>query len=186
MLYARSVFGSRFTKKIEEVKSQAVEKSMYLYLVDEYSGAPVYDSSGVYPVKIDVASDLVGKYMPMMRIGLQAASVANGAAALANVFCPFVLSTLVPKSFMSNAKSLVDDLDKPSNVGEFGSVQKEVDNGGEGGTAKRGSELRDFEKFLLKHDEDQLYAGLRRACDEAAGTAIWVSEASAKKIEMDG
>ena len=93
---------------------------------------------------------------------------------------------------MSKAKDFVyDDLDKPSNVGEFGvrytqSVQKEVGNGGEGGTAKRGSELRDFEKFLLKHDEDQLYAGLRRACDEAAGTAIWVSEASAKKIEMDG
>jgi len=78
---------------------------LYLYLVDEYSGVPVYDSSGVFPVKIDVASDLVGKYMPMMRIGLQAASVANGAAALANgaaalanVFCPFVLSTLVRRA----------------------------------------------------------------------------------------
>ena len=71
---------------------------MYLYLVDEYSGVPVYDSSGVFPVKIDVASDLVGKYMPMMRIGLQAASVANGEAALANVLCPFVLSTLVRRA----------------------------------------------------------------------------------------
>ena len=59
---------------------------------------------------------------------------------------------------MSTAKGFVDDQDKPSNVGEFRSVQKEVDNGGEGGTVKRGSEPRDFKKFLLKHDEDQLYA----------------------------
>jgi len=93
---------------------------------------------------------------------------------------------------MSKAKDFVyDDLDKPSNVGEFGvrytqSVQKEVGNGGEGGTAKRGSEQRDFEKFLWKHDEDQLYAGLRRVCGEKVGTAIWVSEASTKKIEMGG
>ena len=127
--YTKSFFGSRFAKKIEEVTSQAVEKSLYLYLVDEYTGKPMYDASGVYPVKIDVASDLVGKYMPMMRIGLQAASVANGAVALVNVFCPFVPSRLVPTSFMSKAKDFVDDLDKPSNVGEFGSVQKEVDKG---------------------------------------------------------
>jgi len=127
------------TKKIEEAKSQAVEKSLYLYSVDEYTGKSMYDASGVYPVKIDVASDLMGKYMPMMRIGLQAASVANGAAALVNVFCPFVPSRLVPKSFVSKAQGFVDDLDKPSNVGEFGSVQNRLNTGEKGGRRNTGA-----------------------------------------------
>ena len=89
-----------------------------------------YDSTGVYPIKIETKSDLVDQYMPMMQVGLQAAAVANGAASLVNVFCPFVPSTLVPKSIMEKAAGFVGDLNKPSNVADFGSVQAEVEGGG--------------------------------------------------------
>ena len=119
----------------------------------------------------------------MMRVGLQAAAVANGAASLINVFCPAVPSKLVPPSLLGKAQGFVDGLDKDSTVAAFGSVQKHVEGGDEGGEAKRGGELRDFEKFLLKHDPDASYAGLMRVCNEEDGTAIWVSEDSAKDIE---
>ena len=30
-----------------------IKTTMFLYLVDEHNGKPVYDSTGVYPIKID-------------------------------------------------------------------------------------------------------------------------------------
>jgi hypothetical protein len=119
----------------------------------------------------------------MMRVGLQAAAVANGAASLANIFCPFVPRKLVPPSLLAKATTFVDGLGKPSNVAANKSVQKHVAGGDEGGEAKRGGELRDFEKVLQTHDPEATYAGLMRVCNEENGTAIWVSEESAKDIE---
>jgi hypothetical protein len=118
--------------------------------------------------------------MPMMRVGLQAMSVANGAAALAKVFCPFV--PVAPASFLAKAKGFVDGLDKDSSAADFSSVQDEVD-GERGGGAKRGGELRDFEDFLAQHDGGRKFAGLMRVCDRADGTAIWVTPDSAESIE---
>jgi hypothetical protein len=181
--YAKSFFGSAFKDKIAEVKGQLTEKTLYLYLVDEYTGKPVYDESCVYPVQIDVASDLVDRYMPMMKIGLQAVAVANGAAALASMFYPFPKS-VVPAKLLAKATSYVDHLDKGSNVADFSSVQDDVDASSEGGSAKRGCPLRDFKKFLLKHDPDVSYAGLMRVCDERDGHAIWVTEESAESINF--
>ncbi|KAF0720136.1 hypothetical protein As57867_000547, partial [Aphanomyces stellatus] len=36
---------------------------MYLYLLDEVTGAPVEDDAGIYPIKIDTASDAYTKFM---------------------------------------------------------------------------------------------------------------------------
>ena len=121
----------------------------------------------------------------MMRVGLQAAAVANGAASLANMFCPMVPRTLVPKSLLGKANSFVNSLDKPSNVADSASVQASVESGDGGGKAKRGGDLRDFEIFLDKHDTKQVYAGLRRVCNEENGDAIWVTEASVKAMEVE-
>ena len=121
----------------------------------------------------------------MMRVGLQAAAVANGAASLANMFCPMVPRTLVPKSLLGKANSFVDGLDKPSNVADSASVHASVESGDGGGKAKRGGELRDFEIFLDKHDTKQVYAGLRRVCNEENGEAIWTTDASVKAMEEE-
>jgi serine/threonine protein kinase len=182
--YAKSFFGSVFKNKVEEVKESLCEKHLYLYLVDEFTNKPVYDESGVYPIKIETRSELVDKYMPMMRVGLQTAAVVNGALSLANLFCPAVPSRLVPKSMIDKAQGFVDGLDKGSNVAESSSVQKHVDSGDGGGGAKRGEELRDFEKFLLKHDPESSFAGLSRVCNEENGDAIWVTEDSTRMIEL--
>jgi len=177
--FAAAFTNSSFFKgKIDSIKSKYVEKSLYLYLIDEYSGKPVYDESGVYPIKIDVASDLMNKYMPMMRIGLQAMSVANGVAGVANIFCPFVPRKLVPESLLGKASKFVNDMSSqgiPSGC-----------NSGGNSEAKRGGELREFEKYLGKHDPERLYAGLMRVCEEENGHAIWVSEDSAKTMELQG
>jgi len=183
--YAKSFFGGAFKKKITEVKEKMVEKTLFLYLVDEFTHQPVCEKSGVYPIEIETKSELVDKYMPMMRVGLQAILVANGAAALANVFFPIVPRKLVPASLVAKAKGFVDGLDKDSSAADYSSVQDQVDGEG-GGGAKRGGELRDFEKFLKKHDEGREFGGLRRVCDKKDGTAIWVSEDSAKSIEEAG
>ncbi|GMI23199.1 hypothetical protein TeGR_g7025, partial [Tetraparma gracilis] len=184
--YAKNFLGSAFKSKMAEVKQGLVEEHLFLYLVDEYNGKPVYDESGVFPIKIETKSELVDKYMPMMRVGLQAAAVANGAASLANIFCPFVPRKLVPPSLLAKATSFVNGLDKPSNVADNSSVQKHVDAGDEGGEAKRGGELRDFEKFLQTHDPESSYAGLMRVCNEEDGTAIWtdIAKISALRAEI--
>jgi hypothetical protein len=59
--YAKSFFGSVFKSKMKKAKASMVEKTLFLYLVDEYTGKPVYDKTGVYPVKIETKSELVDK-----------------------------------------------------------------------------------------------------------------------------
>jgi hypothetical protein len=157
---------------------------MYMYLVDEFTNEPVYDHSGLYPKVIETKSDLVDQHMPMMRVGLQAMAVMNGAAGLASCFCPGVPSRLVPKGLMEKATKFVDGLDKDSNVADYDVVQGEVERQGEGSSgAKRGGELREYEKFLMEHDPEGAFANLVRVCDQGSGRAIWVTKESAAKIE---
>ncbi|GMH51846.1 hypothetical protein TrRE_jg3289 [Triparma retinervis] len=97
-------FGSSMFKgKMKEMKSKFMDKEMYMYLVDEFTNEPVYDDSELYPKVIETKSDLVDQHMPMMRVGLQAMAVMNGAAGLASCFCPGVPSRLVPKGLMEKA-----------------------------------------------------------------------------------
>ncbi len=56
---------------IDMLKSKYVEKELYLYLVDEFSGLPVFDPKGVYPIVIEVNNkELAAKHVPLMRIGV--------------------------------------------------------------------------------------------------------------------
>ena len=59
--YAKSFLGSAFKSKMAEVKEGLVEKHLFLYLVDEFTGKPVYDEGGVYPVRIETKSEHVDK-----------------------------------------------------------------------------------------------------------------------------
>merc|ERR1711935_35772 len=49
----------------------------------------------------------------------------------------------------------------------------------------RGSELREFTKFLKKRDPEMTYSNLRRICKKSTGNAIWVTDDSAAKIRED-
>jgi len=59
--YATNFLTGAFKNKMAEVKEKLVEEHLYLYLVDEYSNEPVYDNTGVYPIKIETKSELVDK-----------------------------------------------------------------------------------------------------------------------------
>ncbi|GMI37051.1 hypothetical protein TeGR_g11827 [Tetraparma gracilis] len=59
--YATNFLTGAFKSKMAEVKEKLVEEHLYLYLVDEYSNQPVYDKTGVYPIKIETKSELVDK-----------------------------------------------------------------------------------------------------------------------------
>jgi hypothetical protein len=160
-----------------------VDEEMYMYLVDEYTSEPVYDPSGLYPKVIETKSDLVDKHMPMMRMGLEAMAMMNGAVGLASCFCPGIPSRLLPKGFEEKATKFVDGLDKESNVADYDVLQGEVERQGEGSSgAKRGGELRDYVKFLREHDPDAAYANLKRVCDKDTGRAIWVTKESAARF----
>ncbi|GMH83378.1 hypothetical protein TrVE_jg6496 [Triparma verrucosa] len=187
--YLKRICSSAFNNKVEKLKNNLGEKELYLYLVDEFTGKPVVTAKddAIYPIKIQTASDTMNKYLPMMRMGLQAVSVVNGATALANMFWPFVPSKLVPDSLTNKATKMVEELTKESNVEEFSSVQADLESvsvGGGGGKAKRGNDLRDFEKFLETFDEGRWFAGLRRVCKEEGGRgqAIWISKESEEKM----
>jgi len=182
--FAMNFGSSMFKGKMKEMKSKMVDKEMYMYLVDEFTNEPVYDKSGLYPKVIETKSDLVEQHMPMMRVGLQAMAVMNGAAGLASCFCPGIPNRLVPKGLMEKATKFVDGLDKESNVADYDVVQGEVERQGEGSSgAKRGGELREYEKFLMEHDPEGAFANLMRVCDRGSGRAIWVTKESAAEIE---
>ena len=159
---------------------------MLLYLVDEYTSKPVYDPNGLYPKTIQINSKEMNDFLPVMRLGVQAISVVNGAAGLLSLFCPGVPSSLIPEGMAEKAKKFVDCLDREgSSVGDHEVVQNVVDGDGDGG-AKRGSELRQFEKFINEFDPEANYSNLRKVCDKSNGNAIWVTNESAKKMEDEG
>jgi hypothetical protein len=133
---------------------------------------------------ISTKSDLVDQHLPMMRVGLQAMAVMNGAAGLASCFCPGIPNRLVPKGLMEKATKFVEGLDKESNVADYDVVQGEVERQGGGSSgAKRGGELREYEKFLMEHDPKGAFANMMRICNKDTGKAIWVTKESVKKIE---
>jgi hypothetical protein len=182
--FAMNFGSSMFKGKVAEMKSKLVDKEMYMYLVDEFTNEPVFDPTGLYPKVIETKSDLVDQHMPMMRVGLQAMAVMNGAAGLASCFCPGVPNRLVPKGLMEKATKFVDGLDKESNVADYDVLQGEVERQGDGSSgAKRGGELREYEKFLMEHDPKGAFANMMRICNKDTGKAIWVTKESVKKIE---
>jgi hypothetical protein len=170
-----------FSSKLKGFKKKFTKKHYFVYLVDEYTGNPVKDDKGPYPIRIDVNSDLVERFLPMMKIGLTTMSIINGVASIVSMFYPVVPGKIFPDSLKKKAKAFVASIE--SGGTDFESIQNHIDAGNEGGEAKRGSELRDFENFLQEHDPERLYAGLCRVCDVRSGNAMWVTEESKSNIE---
>ncbi|GMH88159.1 hypothetical protein TrST_g3948, partial [Triparma strigata] len=179
--------------KIGENKSQY----LWFYLVDEYTGEPV--DGGKYPIRIQTQSDMVKKCMPMMKMGMTAVKCINGVAGMAKMFGV----PTVPQTLVNMANDTIKSMDQESTVAEFGVVQNVLDKAleGKGGKdeksagksdPKRGAELREFKKFLEKHDPGQTYAGLARICQQVPGpngstkaVAIWTTNEGKTAIEHE-
>lgn len=67
----------------------------YLYLVDEYNMTPIVTDDGPYPIEITrhKCKETIQKFMPLMKIGLKAIALYNGAGmrtSLSQVLCLFL------------------------------------------------------------------------------------------------
>ena len=190
---SRAFFAEKFADKTQTV--------LYLYLVNEVTHKPVIPPEGSgspYPLRITAPTEFVGKFMPLMKVGLKAMAVWNGVAGLAQCFGYPVPK--IPAGVCRSIKSAVGALDAKSSVAEFDVLQGEVDHalladgGGKSDEEKaeaakkaRGKQLRDLQAFFAedKHDPRGDFSGLRRVLTPD-GSCVWTTDEDAKEIEAKG
>jgi hypothetical protein len=170
---------------LKEVVGGAAGEDLFLYLVDEKSGQPVWDGE-VYPVKISVrgkaAQDIVKKLMPAMNIGLKVAKVASSGATLARVFG--IPAPSLSGEQLEKAAGFVGAMEEKSTVASFDYLQECVGDAqagaGEGKKTKmRGAGLREFDRFLEKHDGKKVYEKLLERVRDG-DEIIWQAPAGKK------
>ena len=150
------------TSKISEMCGTS-GKSLWLYLIDEGTGTPVVDESGVYPIEIGVrdpaAQQKMTKLLPAMNIGLKVMKVASTGGALARCFG--IPAPSVPKALQEKAEGFVDAAGTSNTVAGYDCLQEAVGLGGsEEKQDVRGAGLREFESFLLERDTGKTYLKL--------------------------
>ncbi|GMI28769.1 hypothetical protein TeGR_g4030, partial [Tetraparma gracilis] len=174
---------------LKEVVGGAAGEDLFLYLVDEKSGQPVWDGE-VYPVKISVrgkaAQDIVKKLMPAMNIGLKVAKVASSGATLARVFG--IPAPSLSGEQLEKAAGFVGAMEEKSTVASFDYLQECVGDAqagaGEGKKTKmRGAGLREFDRFLEKHDGKKVYEKLLERVRDG-DEIIWRAPAGKKSGGM--
>ena len=148
-----------------------VGEEMWLYLIDELTGKPVVpEGESIYPIRITKPVEVVSKLLPVLQVGLHAASLVNGVAGVVRLFgypCP-----KVPEAWCEGVQNSVEVLKQESSVEAFGAVHGKVQDGGEETETTRGAALRELKAFFAEKYRDGEYAGLRRIGDED-GTAVW-------------
>eukprot|EP00935_MAST-01C_sp_MAST-1C-sp1_P000186 g186.t1 len=185
-------------KVVEFVKNELQDQPMYLYLIDECTGEPVVPNAdaGPYPIAITTPSTTAVKLLPIMRTGLKVMSVVNGTALVGNMLGLRI--PCVPEEWRKKANEAVGGLDKKSSVAEYDILQSSVDGakdetrdgegaeGGYGGKGTkerlRGGELREYERFLLEKDPDNLFSGLNRLVTPE-GQACWTLLKSQNELD---
>jgi hypothetical protein len=160
-----------FDFALDSIKEQFIEKPMFLYLVDEYTGEPVVTKGG-YPIQIDVRSEKAMKFLPVMAVGMKAVAVGNTAIRLIGMFYPGVPQ--IPPGLIQTADKFIKD----STPGVIEQALHDT-------RGVRGDALREFGAFLKEKDAESTFSGLKQLCDESSGRAIWVFEGSAQEIESE-
>jgi serine/threonine protein kinase len=169
----------------EGIKDLIVGKEMYLYLIDELTGEPVQAKG--WPITITEPSEIVPKLLPLMKVGMRAMSIYNGAAGLAKMFG--YPAPIVPKAWAEGAQESVELLKQESSVEQFGVVHAEVQGGTEESKSVRGASLREFMDFMSKNDpglkdgKSGDFAGLQRIGEPEDGTALWTKLTDSVAIE---
>ncbi len=163
-----------------------VKDEAWVYLIDELTGEPVVletdgDEKPLYPIRITKPAEIVSKLLPVMQVGLHAASLVNGVAGVVRLFgYPF---PKVPEAWRKGAQNSVEILKQESSVEQFAAVHEKVQEGDEATETTRGGALRDLEAFFAEHDKERSYAGLRRIGDPSDGTAVWTLLTDPAKVK---
>ncbi|GMH48324.1 hypothetical protein TrVE_jg9366 [Triparma verrucosa] len=170
------------------IESALGQDHLYLYLIDELTGLPVIPEDGSdYPIDIKInnpnAVTLTKKLLPVMRTGLQVATLLTGTASVGRLF-GFPVPT-VPEALTGAVESAVKVSEGGSNLaGDFDKLNACVEDTveGEGEEAKksiRGALLREFGQLLEQYDTKKDYCGLRRRASPD-GHALWTAHELSK------
>jgi hypothetical protein len=165
---------------LDTIKEHFIEKTMFLYLVDEYTGKPVVTKGGVYPIKINVRSEKVKKFLPVMAVGLKAVAAGNTTAGLIALFYPGV-----PKLSPELIQKTNDFIKDSTKAVTPGVIKQTLDDTRGIKDGARGNALREFSAFLKEKDAGSTFSGLKRLYDKSSGKAIWVTEESAQEITLE-
>eukprot|EP00964_Phaeocystis_antarctica_P099032 scaffold64945_cov55-Phaeocystis_antarctica.AAC.1 len=171
-----------------------VDKTMYLYLIDELTLKPVRPvideltgkpvKGSIYPIEITTPSKVVPKLLPVMWVGMRAMSLYHGAAGIARM-CGAPVPKM-PEDSLKVAKTWVSLLKQKSSVEKFGVLHEEVMSVKEAGEQEkqtvRGASLRELQSFLAKEDADKTFAGLCRLGNDD-GTAVWTLLTDEKEVQ---
>jgi len=166
--------------------SKIFEKPVYLYLVDEVTGKPVPGDGPTYPIRIDSPKDQIRMYAPLMYLSVSAMSLVNNGAGVARMFgIPWpkmpkdALKKFAKTMSQDNTAEQFDCLQASIGVAKETSTPRSPDNN----TQMRNETLREFERFLAKHDPENNFAGLRRVMTDG-GAIVWTSETNVDPISL--
>jgi hypothetical protein len=175
-----------FRKFAGSFLGQYSSKKTYLYLLDEVTGDIVRGEP--YPIKIKSPTKTVKKFLPLMKLGINAICALNlaaGAAKLCGIPAPSI-----PDSLKSSAESYVEELSKKSSVEDYDVLQSHLDvlDAEEDGKLPetrgvRGPELREFAEFLEKVDPHRRFCGLSRVRDVKTSKAVWTTQEGVNILE---
>ena len=167
--------------QVDDLCKDIKSGEMGLMLLEELTGEPVRSADGVYPIRITEPSELVGKLLPVMQVGLHAATLVNGVSGVVRMFgYPF---PSVPEKLREGAERSVEVLKQESSVEKFGAIHEHVETQDEQATSVRGASLRELEKFLAKEDPRSTYAGLQKVGDDSDGTAVWTTLTDPREVQ---
>jgi len=170
---------------MEKMKNYFCDENFYLYLVNEKTGKPAV--GGNYPIEIKTNSQNLDKFLPMMKLGVKAASVVNAGMGVARMFG--IPAPKVPKNIMDKAKAGIEMLDKESSIAEFDLMQEGLSGAAGGGTVDkkslRGKALKEFQAFLIKHDPISEFAGLCKVC-APDGSLMWCTAKEVEELQRGG
>ena len=182
-------FASQPLENIENAVSSLLhDKTLYFYLIDEYTEMPVKDSSSkpVYPIEIQTTSEFIKKSAPYLKVAFKTLSIFNSASKIVNMIGYPTPS--LNDATMSKLKSSLVTLSSESSVAAFSILQSNVSEAQTGDGKEsitrnaRGADLRELQRFFAEYDEDNTFSGMIRVCGHD-GWACWTTTQGRDALE---
>ena len=171
------------TKKWFLSKIYDDDKTVYLYLVDELTGAPVLaNNDTTYPIEIKSPRKALQTYMPLMSLAITAMSLVSNGAGVARMFGIPVPS--LSSAVKGKMRAFAHNMSQENTAAQFDCLQKSIlkvqQQEEESPQQLRDSAVRKFEGFLILNDPEENYAGLHRCLTEC-GAVVWTQSMKPKK-----
>jgi hypothetical protein len=191
----------KITNSPSEIITDALEslwkgEELWLYLIDERTMKPVIpEDDSVYPIQITTPKEWIPKLAPLLKVSLKAIRTLNTVSGFAH--CLGLPTPVLTSETISSIETAVGQITKESSVEEYellhdlvvetskaNELSPAISNSisqGPAGKAVRGEALREFERFLVSHDKERKFAGLKRF-PTVEGFACWTTEEGKEEI----